>query len=627
SLLPKEEEQDGATSFLSPDEGGTTMLSSEKGQAAGDGGTTMISAAPEEGGPSLLPKEEEQDGATSFLSSDDSESELLSLVDNLGAEEGGTQVVPLPTPKDESTPRSTAKTASQPAAGATRIARGSEREDVESTHDQTGGDSTADNVAAADGSTRMVRQSDTSEKSMSESTSPGSTTSDSIKDSDYSNKHVLRIHDRYQLSEILGKGGFGAVYLAEDTKLRRRCVVKQMLVGSRSRRELEIHRANFEREANLLAELNDPGHPNIPEIYDFFSLDSGNYLVMKYIEGQNLKELVSNREAKNLSWEEAVRYGADVCSALHYMHTKGIEPVMHRDIKPANIQLGDDGRVWLVDFGLAKADPVEDSGDQLVTQASGSFGYTALEQWFGQAIPASDIYAFGATLHHLVTGLDPLEAYDGQFHIQKIQELHGQFPLIRTINPDLPEKLEQIINVAVSPDPEQRPTALQLQQQLEALISGAQAVPLYTFKNGESANTVAELVDLCEKNRREAEEYLYGGDFERWFSLINRNDLAVAASAAVKQGKNQRDGLERFLKLILPSILQRRMRRFGVHLARGAIQFVLIALFVTVLLGVGGSYVVGLIMRQSIDSVPWNFYTLDLEEPNRYDEAFLTNAL
>lgn len=621
SLDESASSEEGATSYLSGADGATTTLGSVE-EAEFDPGVTGYLPDPE-GATTFLPKDEplpEAEGHTAYLADDEGQTTFLAGDDVEDSEESGmTQAVPLEQMGVASAPHSTAPRSTQ-AAGST-------------TNRQKAGRTNAP--------TPLGKQTDAPEEGATQYIPPPSSTvkrqklTDSSHDQILQNissmseaeidsvQHVLRIHDRYQLSEILGKGGFGAVYLAEDIKLRRRCVVKQMLTAGKSTKEIEIHRVNFEREASLLAELNDPGHPNIPEIYDYFSVDRGNYLVMKYIEGQNLKEVLVTRENKKLPWEEAVRYAIDVCSALHYMHNRGDEPVMHRDVKPANIQLGDDGRVWLVDFGLARANPVSSSGSELVTQASGSFGYTPLEQWFGKAIPASDIYALGTTLHHLVTGLDPLEAYQGQFHIQKIQELHGATPPIRAIDPELPERLEEIIDRAVSADPEHRPTALQLQRQLEATISGAQTAALYTFRNGQSAETVPQLVDLCEKNRREAEEYLYNGDFGRWFLLINRNDLAAAASQAVKQGKNRRDGLEKFLKLILPNIFRRRLRRAGIQLGRGVLQFVLIAAFVVLLLGVGGSYVAGLVIRQFINSVEWNFYALELDDRNQYSETFL----
>lgn len=432
------------------------------------------------------------------------------------------------------------------------------------------------------------------------------------------------LQHRYRLDQMLGKGGFGAAYLALDLKLKRRCVVKQMLTRGRSPREVAVDRVNFDREVNLLAELNTPGHPNIPEIYDYFSDDNGNYLIMKYIEGRNLQFVLDHDEGK-IPWREAIRYAVDVCDALNYMHTHRTEPIMHRDVKPANILLGDDGRVWLVDFGLAKADPVETSNDDhRATRASGSLGYTPLEQWLGEAVPESDVYALGATLHHLVTGVDPLEAYEDEFNIKKIQDLHGQLPPIRQIDRKFPGDLEKIISQATAAEMDKRSTALQFKQQLEVLVSSGQEAVLFTFKNGKSAKTVGQLVDLCEQNREEAETYLYNGDFERWFLLINRNDLAEAATQAVEQSKDRRDGLERFLKLIMPNLFVRRLKRAGWHVVRGSIQFTLSAIIVTAVLAIGLSYIGGFIIQQSITSLNWDFSKLKPDSENYYTEPFLS---
>ena len=436
------------------------------------------------------------------------------------------------------------------------------------------------------------------------------------------------LQNRYRLDSILGRGGFGAVYLAEDVKLKRVCVVKQMLVRpGASAKDINLYRANFEREADLLVQLNHPGHPNIPEIYDYFSDAGGNYLVMKYIEGRSLKDVLDLGEGK-IPWREAVRYAVDVCDALNYMHTLlGNEPVIHRDIKPANILLGNDGRVWLVDFGLAKANPVsEDDLDTLaVSQAAGSVGYTPLEQWLGEAAPASDIYALGATLHQLITGLNPTVAFGQEVNIQKLQDLHGRFTPLRQLDRSLPRDLDGIITQAVAPECEQRPTALQLKQQLEAMISGKHDAGLFTFKSGESAKTTVQLVSLGEKYRREAEGYLYNGDFERWFLIINRNDLAEAAVQAVKRGKNQSDGLEKFFKLIVPNLFWRRLGRAGWHVTRTIVQVSLIFVLALLLATVGGSYLARWFIQQSIGGYEWNFSALDLNRDNRFSEQFLTD--
>ncbi len=431
------------------------------------------------------------------------------------------------------------------------------------------------------------------------------------------------IHQRYQVLKTLGKGGFGAVYLAQDMKLGRLCVVKQMLPKQKSPQKMERDRANFEREAKLLVQLNQPGHPNIPEIYDHFFEDKGNYVVMKYIEGRSLQQILQQSETP-LPLEDVIRHTVDLCSALHYMHTYFDEPVMHRDIKPSNVLLGDDGRIWLVDFGLAKAVPVDDSDDMTVTQGGGSVGYTPLEQWLGEAVPASDIYALGATMHYVLTGIDPLKNYGDEVNIVKLQQMHSQFIPIRKINKDLPEALEGIVISAIGADPDQRPTARQVQEQLNVFISGAKDTPVFTFKTGESAKTKGQLVDLCDDHKGEAEGYLYRGDFERWFRLTNRNDLADAATQAVKRAKSQRDGLEKFLKLVLPNLFLRRLSRAALHVARGSVQFVLTAIVVIALLAIGGSYIARLVIWQVVGNAgAQNAPPVEIGQVNRYTEADL----
>ncbi|MCB0211349.1 MAG: serine/threonine protein kinase [Anaerolineae bacterium] len=439
------------------------------------------------------------------------------------------------------------------------------------------------------------------------------------------------LQDRYKLRQILGKGGFGAAYLAEDLTLKRGCVVKQMLSPQNiSPRELEKKRLDFEREASLLVKLNEPGHSNIPEIFDYFSNENGSYLVMKYIQGQSLQDKLKS-QAGPVEWHEAVRYIIDVCSALNYMHTQGEQPVMHRDIKPGNILLGDDGRIWLVDFGLAKTKPVDNTDDIDEVKSAGSAGYTPIEQWLGQAVPASDIYAVGITLHHLVTGLSPLEAFreDGELkvNIVKLQDLHSRLEPIRKISRDLPRELDEIIAAATAAEPEQRPSALQLQQQLQVLVAGAKDAALFTFKNGQSAYTIAELVDLCEQNRVEAQGYLYRGDFERWFTLINRNDLAAAADTAVKHGEQSgKDGLEKFLKLIMPNIFWRRFGRTTWRITRLAALMLLVAAVILLALVITGTLTTSWLLRQTIANRDWDYYVLDLDKDNLFSEAYLTNV-
>lgn len=432
------------------------------------------------------------------------------------------------------------------------------------------------------------------------------------------------LQQRYRLDELLGKGGYGAAYRAQDIRLKRVCVVKQLLnKKGATAAQLKEQRINFAKEAGLLVQLNHPGHPNIPEIYDYFYDDTGNYLVMKYIEGQNLKQVIEQNQGI-IPWRDAVRYAIDVCGALDYMHTHSDEPIMHRDIKPANILLGDDSRIWLIDFGLAKENPLEKNNRRIDTRASGSVGYTPLEQWLGEAEPASDIYAIGATLHHMVTGLNPFRAFGGNFDVQRVQELHGNFVPIREVDQKLPRRLEGVIAKATKPEPASRPSARQLQQQLQVTLSGAQGAALYTFKNGRSAKSIEDLVDLCEKHRTEAQEYLYSGDFEQWFKLINRPKLANAAAQAVKQGKNERDGLEKFLKAILPNLLLRRLRRIGWQATRLAFLLFIILFMAALVIAFGVSYIIGQFAEQTLsEGIIWTFSVEDLGEEQIYTKLFL----
>jgi len=131
----------------------------------------------------------------------------------------------------------------------------------------------------------------------------------------------VQLEERYEIERVLGSGGFAHAYLTRDIRLGRACVVKEILrPSSASEEEIAELERNFEREVEALVALNHPGHPNIPEIYDYFSSASGHYLVMKYIEGQNLEQLLAQNGP--LAWQKAIEIGIAVCDALVYMHSR-----------------------------------------------------------------------------------------------------------------------------------------------------------------------------------------------------------------------------------------------------------------------------------------------------------------
>lgn len=209
------------------------------------------------------------------------------------------------------------------------------------------------------------------------------------------------LQERYRILRQLGQGGMGAVYEAVDERLDTTVALKETFFAE------EKLRKQFEREARLLARMH---HPALPRVSDHFNEGDGQFLVMQYIAGQDLSEMLAAQNAP-FSESEVVRWGDQLCDALDYLHTQDPQ-IIHRDIKPQNLKLTARGQIVLLDFGLAKG-----SVGQLtaVTTSASIFGYTPnyapLEQVQGKGTDArSDLYALGATLYHLVTNVKPPDA-------------------------------------------------------------------------------------------------------------------------------------------------------------------------------------------------------------------------
>jgi serine/threonine protein kinase len=231
------------------------------------------------------------------------------------------------------------------------------------------------------------------------------------------------LNERYRIEGQLGKGGMGAVYLAYDQTLDIKVALKENLNPDPE------SEAQFRREAKLLASLR---HPNLPRVTDHFILDEIQYLVMDYIEGEDLQTHLS-RQPQDVA--EVMRWSDDVCDALTFLHTRQ-SPVIHRDIKPGNLKLQPDGRVILVDFGIAKAN----TDDQTATGARGMTpGFSPPEQFGGSGTDArSDQYALGATLYYLMTGKQPANSIDRMLN-------QGELIPPREINPEIPERADTAI--------------------------------------------------------------------------------------------------------------------------------------------------------------------------------------
>ncbi|HET9588183.1 MAG TPA: protein kinase [Anaerolineales bacterium] len=203
------------------------------------------------------------------------------------------------------------------------------------------------------------------------------------------------LHKRYRIVEILGQGGMGSVYHAIDENLGVDVAVKENLFTT------DEYARQFRLEAVILANLR---HPNLPRVTDHFVIgDQGQYLVMDYIEGEDLRQRMER--TGNITEDEAILIGAAICDALTYLHTRK-PPILHRDLKPGNVKITPDGHIFLVDFGLAKVL----HGSQATTTGARAMtpGYSPPEQYgTARTDPRTDIYSLGATLYAALSGIIP----------------------------------------------------------------------------------------------------------------------------------------------------------------------------------------------------------------------------
>ncbi len=241
---------------------------------------------------------------------------------------------------------------------------------------------------------------------------------------------------RYVIKRVLGQGGMGAALLATDIRLdSKNVVIKELLSDSSDPDRLQDDVRNFKREVSMLAHID---HPLVPAVTDHFQEGTRYFMVQVYVEGENLEERL-DRLNQPLKEKEALEYASEALDVLDYL-VQQTPPIVHRDIKPANIIISaKDHKAHLVDFGIARAEAARNA-KRKQTSALGTPGYAPPEQYQGDADPRSDLYALGATLHHLLTNRDPRN--------------HPPFtyPPVRTLNPQLSPEVEKVIARAVTND-------------------------------------------------------------------------------------------------------------------------------------------------------------------------------
>ena len=245
------------------------------------------------------------------------------------------------------------------------------------------------------------------------------------------------LHKRYRIVEILGQGGMGSVYRAVDENLGVDVAVKENLFTT------DEYARQFRLEAVILANLR---HPNLPRVTDHFVIgDQGQYLVMDYIEGEDLRQRMER--VGNITEDEAILLGAAICDALTYLHTRK-PPILHRDLKPGNVKITPDGHIFLVDFGLAKVL----HGSQATTTGARAMtpGYSPPEQYgTARTDPRTDIYSLGATLYAALSGIIP---EDGLARAMD----NTQLTPLRKRNSKVSRRLASSIEKAMGIDPADR---------------------------------------------------------------------------------------------------------------------------------------------------------------------------
>ncbi|HVN56218.1 MAG TPA: PQQ-binding-like beta-propeller repeat protein [Anaerolineaceae bacterium] len=287
--------------------------------------------------------------------------------------------------------------------------------------------------------------------------------------------------NRYSIQEVIGVGGMGSVYRARDLhfpNVVKLVAVKEMINQARDPLVRQTIVQNFEREANILVTLN---HPAIPRIYDYFTHDERSYLVEEYIHGKDLDAVLAETPGF-FAEDQVIAWAIELCDVLHFLHNHKPEPIIFRDMKPSNIMVNQNGHIVLVDFGIAKIFKSGQKGTMIGTE-----GYSPPEQYRGEATPLADIYALGATFHHLLTRKDPRLEPPFTFSERPI----------RKINQGVSAELETVINTALQYEPKDRFQSAEIMKDALMMVArktGALARLSFTTQAiGPSADTIKPL--------------------------------------------------------------------------------------------------------------------------------------
>lgn len=269
------------------------------------------------------------------------------------------------------------------------------------------------------------------------------------------------LKNRYEIIGLLGKGGMGSVYKVVDRSQRGKILaVKELRTANQARDKAAESLTLFQTEALILSRLT---HPNLPKVTDYFSIGGSYYIVMEYVHGRTLEQMLEARRGKPVDESLALSWALQICRAMHFLSVQKPRPVVFRDLKPSNIMIDKTGRVKLIDFGIARFFKEEKTED---TYIYGTPGYAAPEQYgTGQTDIRSDVFSLGATLHHCLTGRDP-----------SAHPLDFPDPLL--LNPGLNRGTAKIIKKALDQNAQRRyQSALAMKQAIQSVLLNIETLP------------------------------------------------------------------------------------------------------------------------------------------------------
>jgi serine/threonine protein kinase len=329
---------------------------------------------------------------------------------------------------------------------------------------------------------------------------------------------------RFMILRTIGQGGMGAVYKAQDLKRRTVCAIKEMSLSMvpPEDREKAVH--NFKTEAQMLSSLK---HPNLPSVAGYFAEGMRHFLVMEYIEGLTLDEYLLRNDAP-FSEGRVLGWARQLCNVLTYLHSQQ-PPIIFRDMKPGNIMLMRDGRVKLIDFGIARFFRYMGAQD---TQLLGTPGYAPPEQYGkAQTDKRSDIYSLAMTLFQLMTNTLSEKGFG-------LNDVHTLYPFISL-------HVARALEKATSLAPEDR------FQSAEDFRRALFSENTFMFENGEQALTAEELAGLSARFSDEAADYLFSGEIEDWLRKTGNAKLARVTRDIRNQHLDPYEAVDLFLQAVL----------------------------------------------------------------------------